>query len=192
MTAFPKIIATAAGPWNGPLVMIRLSEAALALRTVPAGRSISNKLSYWPDALKDPNEAYGYLPTGMTPMRATSNDITKMDEALRWMGRWLTRDACKAAGLPDDAGWLVWLRASGWSQAKIGAARRERWNAVHIASKSGPNRAIPGGNSRPALSAIEEKALRHVASHLNRHSVALDRDTEAAVTGGRNGDGRAG
>ena len=189
------IVATAAPPvWTGALVMIRLSEAAQALRTVPAGRSISTKLTFWPDTLTTAEEkaAYGYTPASVTPLRATSADIGKMDECLAWMGRWMTRDACKAAGLPQDAGWLIWLRASGWSQAKIGNARRTLWNAQNVASKGGPNRAIPGGNSRPALAAIEEKALQRLAKQLNWAGVALDRDTEAAVTGGRNGDGRAG
>ena len=179
------------GPWTPALAAIRLAEAQQALRTAKIATRGFGATTWWPSVLLSPEEAHA-CPIALPRNRATSAQLGRMDETLQWVSKWLCRSACEAANLPRDAGWLVWVRAGAWSYDKIARARVEMWAAEHLKVRGGQNKAIPGGNSRPSLVIIEEKTLRHLAEQLNRATVPVDADTAAAVSGGRNQDGRAG
>jgi hypothetical protein len=149
------------GPWTGPAVRDRVAEAALALRTASVGRQHPlERWTNWPlIAVDRAEEAYGYTETKPRPIRASAAAISRMDEVLDWISKWLSVDWCVRHGLADDAQTIIWLRASGRSWAWIGAKRHEVWHAK--------GQRPPRGNSRPILGEIEARALRFVANELN-------------------------
>lgn len=56
-------------------------------------------------------------------------------------------------------------RASGMSYEQIGRKRNLRYGVVR--TSKGPNRQVPGGNSRKSLMQIEARTLAYVATQLN-------------------------
>lgn len=167
-------------PWTADRVMARMKEAAVALRSAAGGSPApSQRITWWPDIVRDRAEGYGYTPVGGTRQAgAAADQIERMDHTLQWISAYLSRPACLQAGLVEDSGWLVWARALGWSFARIGTARKLAWGAE--TRGGGPSMSIPGGNARPSLLKIERAALGHVASMLNRGGEMVDRDARAA------------
>ena len=149
------------GRWTPDAVRDRLAEAALALKTAAVGRSAPLDVwTKWPAAIvHDHNEAYGYDEAKAKPHRSSPAAISRMDETLSWVSRWLSREQCVRYGLADDAQAVLWLRATGRSWAWIGRARHEGWAAE--------KRRPPRGNSRPVLQEIEARALRFLANECN-------------------------
>ena len=117
-------------------------------------------------------EAYGYTEVQPRAIRASAGAISRMDETLDWLSKWLNVENCKEHEMADDAQLVVWLRARGWSWARIAATRHEGWKAK--------DRRPPRGNSRFAVEQIEYRACRFVANELNLAKIPLRAATEFA------------
>ena len=87
----------------------RLAEAADALRRLTMhGIKPSALRSQWPDIVHRTEEAWGWTAERMRPARPSPAQITRMDEALRWL-LWLDAEERK----------LVWARSMGLSWRSI-------------------------------------------------------------------------
>jgi hypothetical protein len=168
-------------PWTADTLRIRLQEAQTTLRRIAvSGRSPSLTVTWWPDIVRDHNEAYGYTPETSPRLQANAQQIERMEEVLTWITRWLTVEGCRRAGLVEDAGWIVMARAAGRSWERIGRERKVRYGVTEIhVVRGGPSKRVPGGNSRPSLMLIEQRTLNYVASELNRTNIEVDRATLA-------------
>ena len=162
------------GPWNVDAVRERVQEAAHAIRTANVGRNHPlDRWTNWPLIVIDSKqEAYGYTEETPRAIRASAAAISRMDEPLQWLSRWLNTENCRTYGLADDAQLVVWFRAKGWSWPRISKSRHETWHAQGIRP--------PRGNSRFALEQIEHKALRFVANELNLGRVEFRQAMEFA------------
>lgn len=169
----------ASDPWTTDRLRARLSEAARTMRIVQTSSGPSNSVTWWPDTVASVMEAYGYHPETVPKMRADPDQIGRMDEAQRWIAGYLTIDACTAAGLVPDGGFVVAGRAQDWSWERIGRARKVRYGAVGDTLRMGPATRLPGGNSRKSLMLIERRTLAWLATQLNRLNVEVDRRTLA-------------
>lgn len=162
------------GPWHADLVRARVAEAAHAIRSANVGRN--HPLARWTNwpliAVDLQQEAYGYTEERPKPIRASAGAISRMDETLDWLSKWLNVAACEQMGLARDAHDIVWARAIGWSWARIGSTRHETWYAK--------GERPPSGNSRFLLEQMEHKALRHVANEINLAKVPFREALEFA------------
>jgi hypothetical protein len=87
----------------------RLMEAADALRRLSMNGIKPGALrSQWPDVVYRAEEAYGWTAERMRPPRPTPAQITRMDEAIRWL-LWLDGEERK----------IVWARSMGLSWRRI-------------------------------------------------------------------------
>ncbi len=87
----------------------RLIEAADALRRLSMlGIKPGGLRAQWPDVVHRVEEAYGWTAARMRPPRPSPAQITRMDEALRWL-LWLDVDQRK----------VVWARCIGLSWRRI-------------------------------------------------------------------------
>ena len=87
----------------------RLAEAADALRRLSMnGIKPSALRSQWPDVVHRAEEAYGWTSERMRPPRPSPAQITRMDEAIRWL-LWLDGEERK----------IVWARSMGLSWRRI-------------------------------------------------------------------------
>ena len=87
----------------------RLVEAADALRRLSMNGIKPNGLhSQWPDVVHRVEEAYGWTGERVRPPRPSPAEITRMDEAIRWL-LWLDGDQRK----------VVWARSLGLSWRRI-------------------------------------------------------------------------
>lgn len=69
--------------WTRDHVTARLREAWDTLRRVPAPR-IAELKSYWPQAIQDTAEAYGYTPAVVHLSPASPKAIDRMHETFSW------------------------------------------------------------------------------------------------------------
>lgn len=186
-----RIIATA--PWTAATVAARLRETVVVLSTAPGAASPASRVTYWPDTVPAAQgKRAQQIATALALMQPSDPDapppkihgspdqITRLDETLAWLSVYLCRPACAVAGLPSDAGWLVWARASGWSYARIGKARKIAHGGGETRG-GGPSLSIPWGNARPSLMKIERAALDHLATQLNRTAVLVDQASRAGA-----------
>jgi hypothetical protein len=162
------------GPWNTDAVRKRVAEAAHAIRTANVGRNHPlDRWTNWPLIVIDKREeAYGYTEATPRAIRASAGAISRMDETLEWLSKWLNVEHCQQHGMADDAQLVVWFRARGWSWTRISSTRHETWHAQ--------GRRPPFGNSRFAVEQIEHKALRFVANELNLANVEFREASEFA------------
>lgn len=150
--------------WSAEIVADRMSEAARTLRVAPAaGRGPAGLRTAWPDAPHNAAEAYGYTAATAGWAKPTPAALTALDAVLGWVARYLSRERCQAAGIAPDAGWVAWMRASGWSLPKIADHRARRWRPEPP----------PKGNSRESLRHIARSGFELVANGLNRDRVPL-------------------
>jgi hypothetical protein len=150
--------------WSAEIVADRLAAAAATLagsRSTQHGPAALRGM--WPQVLQDKRTAYGYTATEAPRVLPAAAALTAMDAVLGWMSRYLSVDACRAAGLPSDAGWVAWARAQGQALEKISGQRGRSWKG----------RRAPGGNSREAVRQIARRACEHVAAALARDRVPL-------------------
>mgnify|MGYP000455670201 FL=1 len=162
------------GPWNADSVRERVAEAAHAIRSANVGRNHPlARWTNWPLIVVDKKqEAYGYTEERAKPIRASAGAISRMDETLDWLSKWLNVAACEERGLARDCHDIVWARAIGWSWARISSTRHETWHAK--------GERPPSGNSRFLLEQMENKALRHVANEINLAKVPFREALEFA------------
>jgi hypothetical protein len=152
--------------WTPDLVAERFAAAATTLaRSRAGGIGPAGFRVAWPDipqTLEQARTAYGY--TAATPPRIqpSAADLTALDQVLVWSSRYLSAAACHDAGMPHDAGHVVWMRASGHSFQRIASTRQRRW-----ATKPA------GGNSGEAVRQICARAHEHVAKALRRDRVPI-------------------
>lgn len=154
--------------WTSQRVKIRLRAGLTTLRRVDVGGFTTAMRTWWPDIIRDPREGYGYTEAPPPRIQANPGEISRMDEVMRWTAKWMTTQACTAAGMVPDAGWVTMSRARGWSWEQIGRARKTRYGQEH---------GLPGGNSRKSLMQIERKMLAWIATLLNNNGVSVDRAT---------------
>ncbi len=87
----------------------RLAEAADALRRLSMnGIKPSGLRTQWPDVIHRVEEAYGWTGERVRPPRPSPAEITRMDDAIRWL-LWLDADQRK----------VVWARSMGLSWRRI-------------------------------------------------------------------------
>ncbi len=87
----------------------RLVEAADALRRLSmSGIKPSGLRTQWPDVIHRVEEAYGWTGERVRPPRPSPAEITRMDEAIRWL-LWLDADQRK----------VIWARSTGLSWRRI-------------------------------------------------------------------------
>lgn len=152
--------------WTTDLVMERLTEAATTLRhTRSSDRGPRVVLTACYAVPADPATAYGYTAVRGTRTVPDPAAVTRLDQCIGWMSRWLSREACERARLAPDAGYIVWSRAAGVPRSRIAMERKRTWGAGALR--------IPGGNSKPSLIAIENAALDHLARALSRSGVPV-------------------
>ena len=97
------------GGFDAALVFDRLVEAADTLARIKAP-DIQRNVTRWPDVVHAAAEATAFNRGRMLRGPASPEAITRMDEALLWLG-WLARDAQR----------IVWCRVEGLSWRKIAA-----------------------------------------------------------------------
>lgn len=74
-------------PWDAALVIYRLEEAGATLLALPTrGLRPADAGAAWPDVVHQAAEAYGYTGEQIRPAVPSAAAITRMDEALRWVG----------------------------------------------------------------------------------------------------------
>lgn len=164
--------------WQPHHVRIRLSEAMAIQRRIVARLGPNVPRSAWPAMLRtraEIEEVEADAPDlGATTVVPTRAELGLLERVEVWLSAYLSRPACEAAGLVPDTGYVVGARAIGYSYAKIGRHRKTR--AGFPVNALPRDIRLPGGNSRPALVAIETKGLAHVAARLNKAGVSLDPD----------------
>lgn len=162
--------------WTVDLVAARLAEAARALRsTRSAQQGPSPDVTWWPAAPGNPAEGYGYSSAEPVRLVPEASAISRMDEALEWLRRWLAPAECVAGGLPEDAGRVVWWRAAGWSWPRISAARAAVWGA---GKRGGGRSPVPSGNSHTALAGIYRRGCQRIADGLNELHIPVPSQAE--------------
>jgi hypothetical protein len=67
-------------------VRLRLEEAGATMLAMPGGHGPAKYRSNLPDVVRDSTEAYGYGQTQVRPPIPDAASITRMDEALKWVG----------------------------------------------------------------------------------------------------------
>lgn len=170
--------------WTPELVRARLREAMLSLRqSRSVARGPSDRTVGWPDAPDNAMEAYGYTPEEAPRLLPPRDAISRMDEVLGWISAWCSLEACAAAGLAPDAGWIALRRAENWPWGKIGKVRAARYGGQQQQG-GGRSAVIPGGNHRDSLVRIEGEALAYLARQLDRAGVAPHDADEAPITRG--------
>ena len=175
--------------WTSHAVRDRLAEACRTLRMVDTARGPNSRSTWWPDVVAHRMTDYPSDTTAVSKVRATAEQISRMDEVMGWVTRWLSEGAVATTPhLVPDAGWLVMARASGMSYEQIGRKRNIRYGVVRTGK--GPNRQVPGGNSRKSLMLIEARTLAYVATQLNNDRAAVrPADDHQAVSSAREPDG---
>jgi hypothetical protein len=137
-----------------------------AASTLDRSRSVANGPQgmrvAWPTVLHDRNEAYGYNAVMVPRIEPSAAELAAMEKVLEWSSRYLCVAACQRAGLPDDTGMMVWLRARGLSIARIAKQRQRSWKGR-----------VPTANSRESVRLVIARAHQHVADQLNGASVPL-------------------
>ncbi|MBU8540205.1 hypothetical protein [Falsiroseomonas tokyonensis] len=153
------------GPWTSSRVEAELRLALVTLRRIPSKHLFPAGLrSAMPEVVKGWG-SYGWDSAKRPRVQATSEDIRAMDVALGWIWSWVSTDAGRAAGLVQDAGNILLMRAAGLTWEHIGQWRLERWAAPR-ARRRGPAQAIPGGNSITALRKAHRAAIAHIVLQL--------------------------
>lgn len=152
--------------WTAALVAERLAAAASTLRrSIAVGIKPTGMRTNWPSVAhteEDRRMAYGYNEAEAVRILPSAAEISAMDAAMTWPGRYLDARGCAAAKLPQDAAWIVMERARGRSLAQIVAARGQRWGGKPL-----------GGNSRQAVLTISGKGQEAIARGLQRDRVPL-------------------
>ena len=176
----------------------RLIEAVSTLRRLPQVRNSEPVIRWaaWPEIVRRQIEAYGWNTPEATRLRASSEEIQRMDEVLGWIASHWSVAGLAGTDLPRDAGTVPWFRAAGWPWNRIAQLRRETWQMAQGVR-------LPWGNSRHSLERIERAALQHMLDRLAvlappepeveprfEERVVVDYTTESRVVGVTR-DGRA-
>lgn len=143
----------------------RLAEAASTLRRLPGGKEmrwLRGEGNSMPTPIRDSRESYGWDRATFTRLGVGLHDVSRMDEALRWLREVLSVEQARTRGLVPDSLVVVWGRASRWPWTRIGEQRRAL--AGLAPGQSGLR--LAGGNSKPSLEKIEVGGLNALLAHL--------------------------
>ncbi|GBD42198.1 hypothetical protein HRbin39_01587 [bacterium HR39] len=110
--------------WTPDAVLARLREAVDVVRRLPGPPRLDCR-SFWPDIVRDPDEAAGAEPVPRRPL-PTPEQVARADEVLEWL----------AAVDPVDAA-VLWWGAAGAPWSEVGARAglppkwaRRKWRAA--------------------------------------------------------------
>ena len=148
---------TIEAPWTIPTMRARLAECAHTLAAMPGNHGPAQKLVATIFLPAEPDMVQPRRP------KVSPAAVDRMDETLAWICGQLCAAKCLGARLAEDSATVVWGRARGWTWQRIAEVREDHWPT-----------SPPKGNTRPSLMAIEQAALSHLATVLNRSAVAVD------------------